>query len=89
MQIDFSAAFGRVDHPEILHKLYFVSIGGSMLYVLTQFLHNRSQHVLVDSCWSKLLNVVQAKKTLSCLILDLLGKLEGNRKSRENTFKYT
>ena len=29
-----------------------------MLYVLTQFLSNRSQYVLVDGCRSKLVNVV-------------------------------
>ena len=33
-------------------------IGGSMLSVLTQFLSNRSQHVLVDGCRSKLVKVV-------------------------------
>ena len=29
-----------------------------MLSVLIQFLSNRSQYVLVDGCWSKLVNVV-------------------------------
>ena len=29
-----------------------------MLPILTQFLSNRSQHVLVDGCWSKLVDVV-------------------------------
>ena len=28
-----------------------------MLSILTQFLSNRSQHVLVDGCWSKLVDV--------------------------------
>ena len=35
-----------------------VGIGGSVLSVLTQFLSNRSQFVLVDGCRSKLVNVV-------------------------------
>ena len=35
-----------------------VGIGGSVLSVLTQFLSNRSQYVLVDVCLSKLVNVV-------------------------------
>ena len=35
-----------------------VGIGGSMLSILTEFLSNRSQHVMVDGCWSKLVNVV-------------------------------
>ena len=29
-----------------------------MLYILTQFLSDRSQHVMVDGCGSKLVNVV-------------------------------
>ena len=58
MQIDFSAAFDRVNHQGILYKLSSVGIGGSVLYVLTQFLSNRSQYVLVDGCCSKLVNVV-------------------------------
>ena len=35
-----------------------MGIGGSVLSILTQFLSNRSQHVMVDGCWSKLVNVV-------------------------------
>ena len=35
-----------------------MGIGGSVLSVLTQFLSNRSQFVLVDGCRSKLINVV-------------------------------
>ena len=58
MQIDFSAAFDRVNHQGILYKLSSVGIGGSVLYVLTQFSSNRSQYVLVDGCRSKLVNVV-------------------------------
>ena len=58
MQIDFRAAFDRVNHQGILYKLSFVGIGGSVLSVLTQFLSNRSQFVLLDGCRSKLVNVV-------------------------------
>ena len=58
MQIDFSAAFDRVNHLGILYKLCSVSIGDSALSILTQFLSNRSQHVMVDGCRSKLVNVV-------------------------------
>ena len=50
MQIDFSAAFDRVSHQGILYKHSSVGIGGSVLSVLTQFLSNRSQYVLVDGC---------------------------------------
>ena len=57
-QIDFSAAFDTVNHHGILYKLCSVGIGGSVLSILTQFLSNRSQHVMVDGCRSKLVNVV-------------------------------
>ena len=58
VQIDFSAAFDRVNHQGILLKLCSVGVGGSVQSVLTQFLSNRSQHVVVDGCRSKLINVV-------------------------------
>ena len=58
VQIDFSAAFDRVNHLGILYKLCSVGIGGSVLSILTQFLSNLSQQVMVDGCQSKLVNVV-------------------------------
>ena len=58
VQIDFSAAFDWVNHQGILYMHSSVGIGGSVLSVLTQFLSNRSQCVLVDGCRSKLVNVV-------------------------------
>ena len=59
MRIDFSAALDRFNHQGILYKLCSVSIGGTVLSILTQFLSNRALHVLVDGCRSKLvINVV-------------------------------
>ena len=58
VHIDFSASFVRVNHQGILYKLCSVGIGGSVLSILTQFLSNQSQHVMVDGCRSKLVNVV-------------------------------
>ena len=57
MQIDFSAAFDRVNHLGILYKLSSVGIGGSVLSILTQFLSHRSRQVMVDGCRSKLVSV--------------------------------
>ena len=57
MQIDFSAAFDRVNHLGILYKLCSVGIGGSVLSILTEFLSNRLQQVMVDGCRSKLVDV--------------------------------
>ena len=58
VQIDFSAAFDRVNHQGIIYKLCYIGIGGSVFSILTQFLSNRLQHVMVDGCLSKLVNVV-------------------------------
>ena len=58
VQIDFSAAFDRVNHQSILYMLCSVGIGGSVLSILTKFLANRSQHVMVDGYRSKRVNVV-------------------------------
>ena len=58
VQIDFSSAFDTVNHICILYKLCSVCIGGSVLSILAQFLSNRSQHVIVDGCQSKLGNGV-------------------------------
>ena len=58
VQIHFSAAFDRVNHQVILHQLCSEGIGGSVLSILTQFLSNRSQHIMVDGCRSELVNVV-------------------------------
>ena len=49
VQIDFNAAFDRVNHQGILYKLCSVGIGGSVLSILTQFLANRSQHIMVNA----------------------------------------
>ena len=57
VQIDFIASFDRVNHQRIRFKLCSVGVGGSVLSVLTQFLSNRSQYVVVDGCSSKLVNV--------------------------------
>ena len=58
LQINFSAAFDRVKHLGILYKLCTVGIGGSVLSILTQFLSNRSQQVMINGCRSELVNVV-------------------------------
>ena len=44
-----------------------MGIGGSVLSILTHFLSNRSQHVMVDGCRSKLVNVVSGVPQSSVL----------------------
>ena len=50
VQIDFSAALDGVNHQDILYRLCSVGIGGSVLSILSQFLSNRSKHVMADDC---------------------------------------
>ena len=69
VQIYFSAAFDSVNHPGILYNLCSVGIGGSLLS--TYFLSNRSQHVMVDGCRSKLVNVVSGVQQ-GCILRPLL-----------------
>ena len=58
VQIDYSSAFDRVNHLGIIYRLCSVGIGGYVLSILIQFLSNRPQHVMVDGCRSKLVDVV-------------------------------
>ena len=58
VHIDFSGAIDRVNHQGILYRLCSVGIGGSVLSILTRFLSKQSQHVMVDCCRSKLIDVV-------------------------------
>ena len=58
-QIDFSAVFDRVNHQDILYRLCSVGTGGSVLSILTQFLSNRSLHVMVDGSQSVVSGVPQ------------------------------
>ena len=58
MPIDFSAVFDRLYHQGILYRLCSMGIGGYLLSIPTQFLSNRSQHVMMDGSRSKLVDVV-------------------------------
>ena len=66
-QFVFSAAFNRVYHRLIQYMHWSVSIGGSVMSILTQFLPNRSQHFIVENCRSKLVKVVSLVPQLSVL----------------------
>ena len=46
--LDFSAAFDRVTHKALIFKLRQLSVGGPFLSILTDFLSNRLQRVVVD-----------------------------------------
>ena len=67
-----------VNYLGILYKLCSVDVGGSVLSILTQFLSNQSQHVMVDGCQSKLVNVVSGvpQGSVLGLLLFLLNTSE-------------
>ena len=46
--LDFSKAFDKVPHHRLLHKLDFYGIRGSLHSLISSFLGNRSQQVLLD-----------------------------------------
>jgi len=58
VQIDFSAAFDRVNHEGLLFKLRSVGVGGSFFSVIQQFLTDRRQCVSVDGGKSGFVDVV-------------------------------
>ena len=63
----FSAASERVNHRGILNSLCSLGIGGYVLSILTQFLSNRSHHVMADGCRSKLADFVLRVPQVSVL----------------------
>ena len=58
VQIDISSAFETVSHQGIRLKLCSVGVGDSVLSVVTQFLSNRPQYVVVNRSRSKMINGV-------------------------------
>ena len=50
--LDFSKAFDKVPHHRLLYKLKFYGIGHSTLSWIQDFLHNRSQKVVLNGCTS-------------------------------------
>ena len=58
VQLDFSAAFDRVNHAGLIYKLESVGVGGSFLSIIREFLTSRSQCVVVDGCMSSSVRVV-------------------------------
>ena len=67
MKIDCSKVSKRVNRQSILYMLCSLGIGGSVLLILTQFLSNRSQYVMVDGCRSKLVHVMSRVPQVSVL----------------------
>ena len=65
VQIDFSAAFDRVDRKEILFGRFSLGVGGSVLSVLTQFISNRT--LCRVHGWSNWLTCCQECREVFCV----------------------
>ena len=48
VDLDFSAAFDCVNHEALIFRLRQLGVGGPFLSILTEFLSNRLQRVVVD-----------------------------------------
>ena len=58
VQIDFSAAFDRVNHGGLVLKLQEAGVGGMILKVIQKFLSSHTQRVKVDDACSSSIGVV-------------------------------
>ena len=55
--IDFSKAFDKVPHYELIQKLIDNGVGGCLLEILIDYLSDRRQYVRVDNSSSKILDI--------------------------------
>ena len=51
--LDFSKAFDSVNHTMLLHKLEKIGFSGKLFNWLREYLHNRSQRVVLNGCTSE------------------------------------
>ena len=68
-QLDFSAAFDWVSHSDLLFKLKFIVVGGSVLSICREFLFNRRQRVMVDGVTSEWIPIVSGVRQGSVWVL--------------------
>ena len=50
--LDFSKAFDSINHTMLLHKLEKIGFSGKLFNWLREYLHNRSQRVVLNGCAS-------------------------------------
>ena len=54
---DFSKAFDKVPHYELIQKLIDIGVGGCLLEILIDYLSDRRQYMRVDNTSSKILDI--------------------------------
>ena len=48
VSLDFSAVFDRINHAALIYRSQLISIGGTILKIIKNFLSGRTQRVVVD-----------------------------------------
>ena len=56
--LDLSKAFDTIDHNILLYKLEYYGFRGNVLKWFTDYLYNRKQYVLYNSCKSEYKNIL-------------------------------
>ena len=64
--LDFSAVFDRVNHKALIFKLRQLGVCGPFLSILTEFLLNRLQRVVVDGQFNPLTPNPYCTESLPC-----------------------
>jgi len=80
--IDFSKAFDKVDHHKLVHKLKHMGVNPYITTWIKDFLHNRSQQVLVENkvshrprCFLVPTGLCRRPKSILAYINDLPGSV--------------
>ena len=68
VQLEVSAAFDRVSHRGLLHKLRYIGVGRQLLCTVSEFLSDRKQRESLDVKVSVLIYVVSGKPLGTVLI---------------------
>ena len=72
LYVDFSRAFDTIVFSKLLYKLQLYGICGILLIWISEFLHNRTQCVVADLCYSLISNVLSGVPQCPCVPVNVL-----------------